>query len=309
MAFERYWPAVAPRQFTSDGTTTGLIQISDTRGFKVKGRAILQSLTQPATEVEVKKVLSDTQMIVGKVGSPITDRSFNASIFTVVDGSFAFANEQEKVKVPQIDREHATYDQEPANAWRNVLVDQLGRYYETANPLPVRLSDGSINIGTVQAQVEVFLTHLDNFPNAGDIHDSIRIGDGDSEMAVNQDGSINVAIVQTGSDALGGLSWQYNEISGVPSGVETSVLSVAVPSGQKRIQKIEVSGDNVAEIRVKVNGSTVSKKRLWWGNFNATFDFEQFINGIKLLAGDTLTVTALHNRPDVGDFEATAWYL
>jgi hypothetical protein len=53
------------------------------------------------------------------------------------------------------------------------------------NPLEVRLSDGSINIGSVNAELEVALSHMDNTPDAGDVADSVRIGDGVTELAID----------------------------------------------------------------------------------------------------------------------------
>ena len=72
------------------------------------------------------------------------------------------------------------------------IRDESGNAFTLANPLPVELSDGSISIGTVNAEVEVQLSHQDNVPDAGDVADSVRIGDGTNELAVNADGSINV---------------------------------------------------------------------------------------------------------------------
>jgi len=68
------------------------------------------------------------------------------------------------------------------------LFDDSGNPYTAANPLPVQLSDGSVNIGTVQANVEVQLTHENDYPSAGRIHDSIRIGDGTDELAIVKEG-------------------------------------------------------------------------------------------------------------------------
>jgi len=67
------------------------------------------------------------------------------------------------------------------------ITDENGNPYGPDNPLSVQLSDGSVNIGTVNAELEVQLSHLDNDPDAGDIHDSVRIGDGVEELAINTD--------------------------------------------------------------------------------------------------------------------------
>jgi hypothetical protein len=198
MAIERKWPSIPPRLLTADGGTQGQVQLADTRGIKVKQRVVLSAVALPDLAVEVKRVLSDTLLIVGAIGKPIHDRSVNLSAYTTAAGAFIYAEEQDKAALTLEDRLYATYDQEPTVAWRTVLVDQLGRYYETANPLPVRLSDGSINIGTVNAELEVQLSHLDDTPNLGDVHDSVRVGGpSGEEMEVNADGSINVNIVNS----------------------------------------------------------------------------------------------------------------
>lgn len=191
-----------------------------------------------------------------------------------------------------------------ADARRVTIVDRDGIFNDTQHPLYVRLSDGSINIGTVNAELEVQLSHKDNDPDAGDVHDSVRIGDGVEELAINPDGSINVNITFSASD---GLTIAHNEISAVPSGAETTIISLVVPVGGYRISKIDVSGENVALFRVKVDGSTVDNKRSWWTEFNQSFRFESFVNGLKLVAGQVLTVTTLHNRPFACNFEATVF--
>jgi|GEM_PF-2379132 len=313
MAIEQKWLSVPPRLFTVDGSSLGIITLANAKGFKVKQLVVISAVSLPDLRLQVKRVISDNQLIVGPIptraGESLLTKRSDLSAYTVSLGAFVYAEEQEKAKLKPDDIWQAVYDQEPTVAVRTVGVDQFGRYYETDNPLPVRLSDGSINIGTVNAELEVQLSHLDNSPNPGDVHDSIRIGGASgNELEVLDDKSINVHVLDT-PVANSGLSWSYNEVSAIPSGVETTIITVLGAPVQKRIQKIEVSGENVAEIRVKIDGSTMSKKRLWHTRFDTTFDFEQFANGVKLLAGQTLTVTVLHGRSSAGDFETTVWYL
>lgn len=92
------------------------------------------------------------------------------------------------------------------------ITDENGNPYGPDNPLSVQLSDGSVNIGTVNAELEVQLTHLDNDPDAGDVHDSIRIGDGVEELAINAD---NEALVhdQDTHDKLDILNTSVNDQS------------------------------------------------------------------------------------------------
>jgi hypothetical protein len=136
-------------------------------------------------------------MIVTKMGGKITDRNLNLTSYTVSAGAYIFAEEQPKTELTQQDREMAVYDQEPAVAYRNVLVDQLGRYYETSNPLPVRLSDGSINIGTVNAEINVALSSKTGTKAPDSPADSVRIGDQNAEVAVQPDGPAGQGSLQT----------------------------------------------------------------------------------------------------------------
>lgn len=182
MASERKWFAVS-QAFIANGTANGIIQVSDAAGFYVKAQVRITSITQPDLLLEVKRI-DGTQFIhVGPIGQSIDART-NVSAYLVADSASITLNEQ---KIPTIKTEdiiQAVYDREPIVAIRSVLVDRYGKHYSTANPLPVRLSDGSINIGTVNAELEVQLSHKDNYPNPGDIHDSIRLGDGVNETTI-----------------------------------------------------------------------------------------------------------------------------
>jgi hypothetical protein len=90
----------------------------------------------------------------------------------------------------------------PRGAIQGVVVidSATGLPNSAENPIYTQLTDGSINIGTVNGELEVALSHKDNDPDIGDVHDSVRIGDGTEELAINSDGSINVAI--TGGSSL-----------------------------------------------------------------------------------------------------------
>lgn len=203
MAYERTWLAVPPQLLTSDGSSLGIVTMADTRGFKVKAIAVLAAVGLPDLRVSINRVLSETQIRVGRVGKPIGD-ILDVSSYTVSAGAYIYAAEQEKAKLTLEDREYALYDQEPTVAKRSVLVDQLGRYYEQANPLPVQLSGGSIFIENVHNNLSVFITHKDNYPVAGDIHDSVRIGDGITEAGVTLSNELKVfdASVKTVLDSI-----------------------------------------------------------------------------------------------------------
>jgi hypothetical protein len=310
MFIEKKRIGIPPRALTANGTANGLVQVADIRGFYVKQKVYIRSNTQSSQIFEIKRFDSLNSFYVGPLPPEggIGKRS-DISAYLVADSAVVGAEEQDRPGIKPDEHERAVYVEEPIVAKRVINVDEFGQYYNTQNPVPVQLSDGSIDIGTVNAELEVQLSHKDNDPDAGDVHDSVRIGDGADEMGVNPDGSINVVILG-GATTTSGLTYVYSEVLAIPSSVETDVLTVTVPPlGQKRFQKVEVSGTNVAEVRLKINSIVISKKRIWHTKFNVEFDFENFANGLNLLAGDVLKISIIHTRPMAGDFNATAWYI
>ena len=303
--YEKKFKALAPQALTANGTSIGSLKIADPGLVKVKQKIRLSANTLPDLDLEIKRVEEDDTIFVGEVSKPIDNRTDISAYTIALSAAISWPEDQKRPNITADEFERAVYEEEPTVAKRVVLVDKLGKKYATDNPLPVQLSDGQINIGTVNAELEVALSHKDNTPHPGDVADSVRIGDGTDEMAVNPDGSINVNIVQSPTVPLDGLTISHNEISSVSASVETNIISLVAPSNNYRITKIEVSGDNVAHYRVKVNGSTIVNKRTYWSGFNETFNFEDFQNGLKLSIGDILTVTVVHSRPMLGSFEAT----
>ena len=265
MAFERSWLDVPIQLFTANGGANGLVTVASTSGFKVKQTVTLSSLTKPNLNLQVKRVLSPTSMIVGPVDQNI-DKVSNISLYTTADSASVYASIQKRPGITLEDRKRAVYEEEPTVAERNVLVDEWGRFYRANNPLPVQLSDGSINIGTVQANLEVQLTAKDNDPTAGKIHDSIRIGDGINEMAVNADGSINVGFSPSPSNNAS-VNNIYNEVSALASGSEVTLVTYTVLPGiaTSLLERIEVSGENIARYTILKNGVNIAKKWTYFG--------------------------------------------
>jgi hypothetical protein len=281
MAFERQWPSVAPQLLTADGGTLGQVQIADTRGFKVGMKAVIAAVGSPNLTVQIKRVLSETLILVGPVGSPYSRAEWtNISAYTIAASAYIFAESQEKTKVPANDREEATYDQEPTVAWRSVLVDQLGRYYESANPMPV-VFEGSISIGAVEVK-----------------------GTNGNFLEPNNDGSLNVNVVTTPASNIATKS-VFNEISAVASGSQTQIVFYTVPLSKTAVlQRIVVSGENIARFDVYLNAQPFDAQRTYFGgSLNASFDFTTGnSNGIGLASGDTISVKVIHNRPSTASF-------
>jgi hypothetical protein len=194
MALQKNWLAVSPRPFTANGTSLGVVTVAKTKGFYVKQKVYLKSNTINIQKFEVKRVISKTQLWVGPVEESLKVVS-DISNFLLADAAYIEAHEQPRFSIPLTEHERAVYEEDPVVAKRVTLVDEIGDKYTVDNPLPVQLSDGSITIETVNANISVQLTAKDNDPKPGDIHDSVRIGDGSYEVKVNSDGSINVNLV------------------------------------------------------------------------------------------------------------------
>ena len=310
MALEKRFIAVPPQLFTADGTSSGVITIAADACslFKVKQRVILWATGLPNLELEIKRIDNAGNIQVGPIpdGKPGVNTSIDArtdiSAYTIALGAFIFANEQKRPSIDYAEIWRAVYDEEPAVRLRTGLVDECGNSINDTNPLPVAATfDGTVQVGDIR------ITACDNDPKPGDMHSSVRISDCTNDLGINPDGSINVNIVSSSNTP--GLILAHNEISAVAAGVESTIITLVAPAGGYRIQKVEVSGDNYAIFRVKLNGATMVDRRSWWCEFNETFNFEDFINGLMLTSGQTLTVTVLHNRPYVGSFETTVMYL
>lgn len=292
--FEKRFAAVPAQVFTADGGANGSVSVPDTRLFKVKQQVIVSATGQPNLELEVKKVLSPTSMIIGPSAGNINAFT-NLSAYTTAASAKIFANEQKRPTIGADDFERAVYEEEPTVAKRVILVDEFGNKYDEDNPLPTSSTfTGSISVGEVD-QGE---------PNTDDKAWPVKITDGTNPLTINPDGSINVSIGS--SSSAPGLTINHNEISSVGAGVETTILTVTSPVGGMRLSKVEVSGDTVALFRVKLDGTTLLNKRSWWTDFNPTFNFEDFANGLWLNSGQVLTITVTHTRPFLGSFEATA---
>jgi len=292
--------AVAPVLFTADGDTNGTVKVANAAIFTVKQHVLIKATGLPTLTLEIKRIEDRVTVHVGPIAGAITLRT-DVSLYTVALGANISANEQGRPKIPEQDVERATYQDEPVVARRVFVVDELGNNFNANNPFPV---DATV---VIPPDLAVRITAYANDPAPGDLPSSVRISDGTNQLTVNPDGSINVNLTTSSSEP--GLQVLHNEITSVASGVESTIITLVAPPAGYRVEKIDVSGDNYAIFRVKLNGTTIFTKRTWWANFNEAFDFERFDNGLFMTSGQTLTVTAIHNRPFVGAFEATVLYL
>lgn len=286
MAVEKKWLAVTATPLTADGTSLGIVTVANTAGFKVKGTAFLAANTLPVIQVQIQRVLSSTQMIVGPVGSTPAPNNFtDISAYTVALNATIGFPEQDKNNIPDKDHYIAVYEGDPTVADRVIPVDQYGRLISQDNPLPVAF-DGTIAIGDVTV-VGTTPAHYPLEPNA--------------------DGSINVNIVDE-VPTNQKLVLTYNEDATVVGGVSADLVSYTVPIGKTSfLTRIDVSGENIAQYTVLINSVIYAVKRTYFGgNLNTEFTFGATgAPGYFLNSGDVVSVQVLHNRPASGPFEGT----
>lgn len=207
MAIERSWEAQGPYLFTSNGGSDGTITVVSVENLKVKQDVTIEATGQPTLSLEIKKIISYTQLKVGPRNSkPGNNSSYNLktytdlSSYTVANVATIRAAAQSKPRIKVDDIWQAVFEREPTIALRNFLVDTIGNPYTVSNPFPVRLSDGSVNIQTLNQNLLVQLSSKDNDPNAGDVHDSVRIGDQNYEAAVTSGNELQVSDETTHTD-------------------------------------------------------------------------------------------------------------
>jgi len=283
MALERNLSAVPPVLLTADGSTEGVVTVANTCGFYVKQQVVLQAPLILPLNVEIKRVVSPTVLWVGIPGPKMT-HNIDVSAYTVAAGSFIYAVEQPKSAISMEARMLASYMQEPSNSWRASLVDCIGNLYDNDNPFPVAF-DGTISIGDV---------HI------------IGPSPSNNELNVNSDGSINVNVVSTPPVGNAVVS-TYGEANSVVSGSTVTVVSYTVPGGLTSaiLERISVSGENIAKFTVFINATHIDTRRTFYGSsLSEYFEFTTGTsNGLEMNPGDTVTVKVLHNKPYVADFE------
>jgi len=174
-----------------------------------------------------------------------------------------------------------------------------------ATPLPSRLDANQVLQGSydeaagrlrTDSLATIVNADIDVSLDAAEDNVAIATPDGDF-LAINPDGSINVVIGNSSKELIS----SYSEVTGVVSGITTLIGSYTAISNTY-LQKIEFSGTNIAEYELIIDGITQDKKRTYFGNsLNGNFDFGQ---GLEVLTGDIIEIYVVHQRPNVGDFNA-----
>lgn len=302
LKYFREWPQVGPLLFTADGTATGKATVSSTIGFYVGQTCIVSAIGYPNKNVQVKRIISSTELQLGPIDNNPNSYTSLSFYTTALSASITAPQQVANVTASNGEIAASVYESPPISAIRAIYVDQLGRPYNTQNPIPVQLSNGSVNIGTVNAELEVQLSHQNNVPNLGDVADSVQIGDGQDILQINSDGSINVNLLNSSNYEIVN---NYNNISSVASGSETTVVTFTAPDNTYKLSLVEFSGENIAHYRVKINGSSIASSRTHHGSgLSGSFRFfAANVDGIALSSGDVVILTVLHNRPSAANFE------
>lgn len=148
-----------------------------------------------------------------------------------------------------------------------------------------------------QGELEVAISDQD---------DSIQIGDGTNRLKINPDGSVTV-VVESGAPTTNAIVKNaYSEVTSVGSGITTTVITYTVPvSNTAVLERVTISGENIALFTLKVNGTTVDVFRTYYLNLNGIFNFlTGNSNGYTLNTGDVVTVSVLHTQSSVANFES-----
>jgi hypothetical protein len=178
----------------------------------------------------------------------------------------------------------------------------------------IRLGDGTSLVTTTtigpKVGLDVNVINQIDIRNLTATRDNVAIHDSSGdELQINPNGSINVNGLP--SENVSGL-FKYNAVPIVASGIETTIVSHTAVGGRKTyLQAVSGSGENISVYRVKINGVEVELKRTYWGDgLNINFIFNGYLNpGIELTIGDIVSLTAIHQRPNVSDYNGKILYV
>lgn len=255
MASERKLGAVGPVLFTANGAVNGTVTVVSTSRFKVKAGVTVTAAAMPTLNLEVKRVVSKTQMILGYPGK-IDGGTVNLSAYTTALGSAVYQGQIDRPNVPADDQRRATYEQEPTLARRVIQVDEFGEFYTTENPFPVQI-DGDIIIGSVAVDI----TDKESSPGAND-YDIIRLGDGEHELDINPDGSLPVTMSGIKTPTIINIpvitaATEY--IATIPATVKKFYLK---NRGNGKLQVSFVTGETATKFFTLVAGSVYGEENL-----------------------------------------------
>ena len=138
MASERWWRK-SSQLFLTNGTSLGVLTVSNIRGFKVKAEVIISSTSQPDLIGEIKSIPDCNTIIVGPCGASM-DTRLNLSLYLVADAATILQPRQKRPAIGPGEIDRAVYEEEPVVARRIIMVDECGDPYSDVNPLPTSAS-------------------------------------------------------------------------------------------------------------------------------------------------------------------------
>jgi hypothetical protein len=297
LAFEKVWQS-ATQSLTANGTINGIITVSDTAGFYKEQMCLLQASSQSNLTVVIIEVLSSSQISVGNSTGSGSSLVVDVSAFGPGNAATISAFQQPQPSIKPNDIMQYVYEHAPKVAIRTFSVDSYGNGYTQKNPIPVTLVAGII------PEFVLRITEYDNDPNPGDIHSSVRVGNGVNDLNVNSDGSINVNVINS---ITGTAVSQYFEVDGVALGGSVTVFTYTVPLGMTLyLDRIDFSSDSVSEFDFSIGGSLNKKRRLTWTHFNDTFEYTLGGSGYPIATGTVLLLTATNfSVNNLATFNAT----
>lgn len=124
----------------------------------------------------------------------------------------------------------------------------------------------------------------------------VDLFDANSNPINSTTGALNVFVTNGTATGTALSVLNYNEITNVAPGVESTVVSyTAGMVGQQFLLLNEVSGENIGEVKVYRNGVAMDKKYLSYMSFNVDFDYRSdsaACPGYKLTGGDLIEIKA-----------------
>ena len=156
---EKRYKAIPPTLLTADGTINGLIEISNTYGFKV-GQCVLFKQGTVHFKAKIQKVLSDTQFIVINPNeSIVTGNKLDMSTYLI--GATVELQESKRPVIDLLEIQRQIYEEEPTVALRTHSVDYLGRSYNNNNPKPTKSREEAVLVNL--KTLEMLGIPLDNY--------------------------------------------------------------------------------------------------------------------------------------------------
>jgi hypothetical protein len=149
--FEGKWPTVL---LANIQVANFIITVDSTIGLHTKQKVALHKAGEVSTELEIKRVLSDTQIHVGRF-----DRSINEYENPVeFDGGSLEMQEQNRNRFDGYIVLRAVYQEEPAVALRTMAVDQHGQIIDSVtdvNGVVRQAVDANVNVSIGDVHVDI----------------------------------------------------------------------------------------------------------------------------------------------------------